>query len=201
MKEIKYLIITIIPIVILLLAFYFYETEGVNFSISINMGMFLLTYITVVFTYESLQKARKESYLESRPYLIADFDNEEETLFFYVQNIGKTSALDVKISISPDLNIFDQISFNKEVFKEKINFFPPGKTIKTNINTTSEFHQKNEAFTLTLIYKDSVGKKIKEDIYMNLKYRRHLLYQKRKKIDDVVKSLNKIGKAINDNSI
>ncbi|WP_143961236.1 hypothetical protein [Litoribacter populi] len=199
MKTLKWTIIGAIPLLFLLAPVLLNNVEEIDMGMATNMGMFFLTYFMVIFTWESLQKSRQESYLESRPYLIADFEAEEDTLYFYVKNIGKTSALDVSISINPDLKLFDQFSFNSEVFREKINFFPPGKIIKTNVNTTYEFHEKNEIYTLYLTYMDPLKNKIEEEIHMNLKYRRNLLYQKRKKMDDVVKSLEKIVKVLNKN--
>ncbi|WP_143960192.1 hypothetical protein [Litoribacter populi] len=124
MKTFKWLVIIIIPLLFLLAPTLAYGVEGIDMSMATNVGMFFLTYFMVIFTWETLQKSRQESYLESRPYLIADFEAEEGLLYFYVRNIGKTPALNVNLHINPDIKLFDKISFNEKVFSKEIKYSP-----------------------------------------------------------------------------
>jgi len=193
----KILLWFIIPLSI----FCFFGIIGFNYfeykiSDIINLGMFFLTYFLVIFAWESLKKSRKESYLESRPYLIGDFELEKGVLFFYVLNSGKTPAIGVKISVDPDILILDELSFNHKVFKNTIAFFPPKKIVKTIINRPSQFHEKYNEIKLKITYKDSMGKPFEEIFHIDLSYRKGLLYFNNKDIGDLVKSLNEIRSSL-----
>lgn len=155
--------------------------------------MILLTYFYVLFTWEMLEKLNTESYLEKRPYLIADFESENSFLSFYIKNIGKTPAKNVVIKIIPDIKMFERTSINETIFKNKIQFFPPDKKVETLINSTSEFFKKElTEYELEIKYEDTFGEIFKEKIVLNLEHHKSQSYIVTKNISDVVKSLNEI---------
>lgn len=190
----------VIPAIIIL-AFslsVFYSKEELNLADYLSFTMILLTYFYVIFTWEMLEKLKKESYLEKRPYLISDFESENSFLRIYVKNIGKTPAKNVEIQIRPDIKIFDNKSLNQSIFKEKILFFPPEKQIGSLINTTPEFF-KNESseYEISLSYSDVFDRIFEEKIILNLEHHKSQMYLPQKDITDIVKSLDKIKEELN----
>lgn len=110
-------------------------------------------------------RIKEESYLERRPYLIADFNSDNSELSFILKNIGKSPAKDVKISIEPDIIKFDGYSLNKSIFSKPINFFPPQKVVETWIERTSKYFDKNpDEYKVTLNYYDLFKNNYSEEL-------------------------------------
>ena len=166
----KYIIPSLVIISFLILAI----TEKADFDSGdyLNFGLTLLTYFYVVFTWEMLERMKTESYLERRPYLVADFKSPKSNLHFELENIGKTPALNVKVKVSPDFELLKkEDSINTTIFKDKIDFFPPKKLIETYLSTTSSFFEKNpDKFTVQLNYEDSFKNKFSEKIILDLNH-------------------------------
>jgi hypothetical protein len=192
----KYIIPSLIIISFLILAI----TEKADFDSGdyLNFGLTLLTYFYVVFTWEMLERMKTESYLERRPYLVADFKSPKSNLHFELENIGKTPALNVKVKVSPDFELLKkEDSINTTIFKDKIDFFPPGKLIETYLSTTSSFFEKNpDKFNVQLEYEDSFKRKFSEKIILDLNHHKKQSYLIEKELKDVVKSIDELKKTI-----
>lgn len=192
----KYIIPSLIIISFLILAI----TEKADFDSGdyLNFGLTLLTYFYVVFTWEMLERMKTESYLERRPYLVADFKSPKSNLHFELENIGKTPALNVKVKVSPDFELLKkEDSINTKIFKDKIDFFPPRKLIETYLSTTSSFFKKNpDKFTVQLDYEDTFKKKFSEKIILDLNHHKKQSYLIEKELKDVVKSIDELKKII-----
>ena len=192
----KYIIPSLVIISFLILAI----TEKADFDSGdyLNFGLTLLTYFYVVFTWEMLERMKTESYLERRPYLVADFKSPKSNLHFELENIGKTPALNVKVKVSPDFELLKkEDSINTTIFKDKIDFFPPKKLIETYLSTTSSFFEKNpDKFTVQLNYEDSFKNKFSEKIILDLNHHKKQSYLIEKELKDVVKSIDELKKII-----
>ena len=192
----KYIIPSLVIISFLILAI----TEKADFDSGdyLNFGLTLLTYFYVVFTWEMLERMKTESYLERRPYLVADFKSPKSNLHFELENIGKTPALNVKVKVSPDFELLKkEDSINTTIFKDKIDFFPPKKLIETYLSTTSSFFEKNpDKFTVQLNYEDSFKNKFSEKIILDLNHHKKQSYLIEKELKDVVKSIDELKKTI-----
>lgn len=186
-----------IPLIITLLyaLLLFFKFENLDSSIITNFLIIIMTYFLVVFAWVNLKKSRDDSYLQNRAYLIFDIEFEEGIFYFFLKNIGKTPAFEVEVRSIPDLKMFNISSLN-EVFKSKISFFPPGKEIKSDFDYSEDFFQREIIPTIIISYKDSEGKIHSESTTIDLSFRKGLLYKEKKKIDHLVKSLDKINSSI-----
>lgn len=173
-----------------------FEIKNLDSSVLSNFLMVLMTYFLVVFAWVSITKSKKESYYNNRAYIIFDIETDEGIFIFTLQNIGKTPAYDVKLNSEPDLQIFSISSLNS-VFKNQIKFFPPGKIIKSDFDYSDEFFDREISPTITINYKDIEGLFHSEVVKIDLSFRKGLVYRKKKKIDDIVKSLEKINASVN----
>ena len=190
----------IIPSLIIISFFVLIITGKADFDSGdyLNFGLTLLTYFYVLFTWEMLERMKTESYLERRPYLVADFKSPKSNLHFELENIGKTPALNVKVKVTPDFELLKkEDTINSTIFNDKIEFFPPKKIIETYLSSTSSFFEKNpDKFTVELNYEDSFKKKFSEKIILDLNHHKKQSYVIEKDMKDVVKGINELKKTI-----
>ncbi|MGB3152123.1 MAG: hypothetical protein WBB27_15820 [Maribacter sp.] len=190
----------IIPSLIIISFFVLTITGKADFDSGdyLNFGLTLLTYFYVVFTWEMLERMKTESYLERRPYLVADFKSPKSNLHFELENIGKTPALYVKVKATPDFELLNkEDTINSTIFNDKIEFFPPKKIIETYLSSTSSFFEKNpDKFTVELNYEDSFKKKFTEKIILDLNHHKKQSYVIEKDLKDIVKSIKELKKTI-----
>ena len=159
--------------------------------------LILLTYFYVYFTWETLDKMKKESSLERRPYIISDFTSEKSELGFYVKNIGKTPAKNVTVSIEPDIIKFNNDSLNQDIFGNKIDFFPPDKIVETTINSTSVYFKSNPShYVVSLNYTDSFNVKFSEKILLNLNHHKKQSYVVETDLKNIERNLEKLNKTL-----
>ena len=113
----KYIIPSLVIISFLILAI----TEKADFDSGdyLNFGLTLLTYFYVVFTWEMLERMKTESYLERRPYLVADFKSPKSNLHFELENIGKTHKIMKNIKLL-DCTLRDGGYYNRWDFSENL---------------------------------------------------------------------------------
>ncbi len=194
----------IFPILILIIGIVIFYNSNNQFLTSdyLTFALILLTYFYVYFTWETLNKMKKESHLERRPYIISDFTSDNSELGFYVKNIGKTPAKNVGIKIEPDIIKFNNDSLNKDIFGKKIDFFPPKKVVETTINETSKYFNNNpDNYVVTLTYTDSFNEKFSEKILLDLNHHKKQSYIVEKDIKNIVESLEKLNKTLSKKNI
>lgn len=189
----------IIPFFIIGLFILVHFYSGIDWKITdyLSFLMILLTYFYVVFTYEMLHRLETQSYLEKRPYLIADFTSERRILKVYVKNIGKTPAYNVEVKLIPDLHTHSGQSLNQTLFKNKIAFFPPEKKVETIVETFIDFFKKGSyQFQIELTYQDNFNENYKEMINVDLGHIEEQSGLVNKTTNDIVKSLDKLTKVL-----
>lgn len=194
----------IIPIGIIIIGILIFYNSNIQFLTSdyLTFILIFLTYFYVYFTWETLNKMKKESHLERRPYIISDFTSEKSELGLYVKNIGKTPAKNVEIKIEPDIVKFNNDSLNKDIFGSKIDFFPPEKIVETTINLTSKYFTNNpDNYVVTLNYNDSFNEKYSEKIPLDLNHHKKQSYIVEKELKDIVESLEKLNKTLSKKNV
>ncbi len=195
----RYILKYIVPIVIIGVLFIIHQANFIQFVISdyLTFTLIFLTYFYVYFTWETLDKMKQESFLERRPYIIADFTSERSELGFYLTNIGKTPAKNIKVKIVPDIVKFNGDTLNSSIFNEEISFFPPHKKVETTINTTSIYFRENsDHYIVKLNYTDSFNNKFSEEINLNLNHHKKQSYLVEKDLQNVIDSLEKINNTL-----
>ncbi len=194
----------IIPIGILIIGILIFYNSSIQFLTSdyLTFTLIFLTYFYVYFTWETLDKMKKESHLERRPYIISDFTSEKSELGFYVKNIGKTPAKNVEVRIEPDIVKFNNDSLNLDIFGRKIDFFPPDKIVETTINSTAEYFNNNPVnYVVSLNYTDSFNEKYSEKIILDLNHHKKQSYVVETDIENIVKSLEKLNKTLSKKNV
>lgn len=153
----------------------------------------LLTYLYVILTGRMVWQMKETSEEESRPYIIGDIEFEGNLGFFEIKNIGKLPAKELKISVTPDLQIIGGRSLS--MVANIIAIVPPGKIIKAFINTDRELLKDDapKEYKISLEYKWAKNKVIKEEYAVDLRYRKGLLYKKPKGVNDIAESLESIN--------
>ena len=192
----------IVPTVLILIFLILFYLGKINWEATdyLSFGMIVLTYFYVVFTWEMLNRIETQNYLEKRPYLIGDFNKDRQIVKFYIKNIGKTPATNVKIQIAPDVTTFQGKSLNETLFKNQIKFFAPDQKIDTAINSRKDFFEKetNRNYQIKIEYQDTIrsSRKFSETIDLNLDHleeENNILY---KTTTDLVNSIDKLTKEI-----
>lgn len=191
----------IIPITLFTVFVVLHVVNKVNWKATeyLSLGMIVLTYFYVVFTWEMLQRIETQNYLEKRPYVIADFHKERQVLKIYIKNIGKTPAKNVKVELQPDIITFDNKSLNKTLFENPVQFFPPGKKIDTAINSRNDFfkNEENRKYQIKIHYEDvASNKEFNEVIDIDLDHLENENDIIIKTTHDLVKSVDKLTEEI-----
>lgn len=163
----------------------------------INISLVILTYFYVALTWEMVKNIKDESHLEKRPYIIFDVKPQNSFLYFQVENIGKTLAKNLKVSIDPDIKIIKNYTLNTSIFKSAIPYFPPKKQVQTYIGSKSDFFEENPiSFQVTISYSDNFENNYKESYNLDLTHIKKELYPIKKDINDLVKTIDKLVSAV-----
>lgn len=134
----------------------------------------------------------------SRPYLVFDLEVRHRCFLAVLRNLGKTAALNVRVSISPQLK--SKISGEEwptSLTSNEISFMPPNKEIIDFILPTIDFCNlyPNLKFNGELVYFDTEGSIYKESFELDLNYRKTLL-QIPDEEDRILNELSKISESI-----
>jgi len=99
--------------------------------------------------------------------------------------------------IEPDIVKYNNDSLNKDMFDNKIDFFPPDKIVETTINSTSEYFKSNpDNYVVRLNYTDSFNEKYTEEISLDLKHHKKQSYIVETDLKNIGKSLEKLNKTL-----
>ncbi len=105
------------------------------------------------------------------PNVIVDFIFEEGLFYIAVKNIGSESAYNVTTKFS---HHFKGVGGEKDVSNfamfRKIEFMPPGKEIKTFLDTSHSYFKREEPTNISLVvyFTNSAGKRFSNKIKHNL---------------------------------
>lgn len=113
-----------------------------------SLILVFLTYIYVLLTYLILNSNNKLAKEQLRPYVIASFNNEDNSVYFSVKNFGERPALNTKITMSEG---FEELQFRsirgnyRYMLEQK--FLAPGQEIKNLVSDPAAIirPQKKEA--------------------------------------------------------
>lgn len=163
--------------------------------------LIFLTYIYVLLTYEILHSNNLLSKEQLRPYVIANFIEENHFVYLSIKNFGKRPAFDVTVNLSEgfdDLQ-FDSIRGNyKYLLQQK--FIAPSQEIKNVVADamsilSSRKINVNKCFDLSVIFFDSDSKKyeLKYQIDFNNRYD-----EKSIRSESVIDGLKNISKELKD---
>jgi len=161
-----------------------------------NFLIVLLTYIYVVLTGQMVRKMIEIQKQDRRPYLIFDLVFEGHIVYISLKNIGKISANDISVKITPDLpTLGNHPPLSETIFKKPILFFPPGKELKSLFNVSKDIldNNKPDTYNVELIYRWEGQKElIQETSIINIPHEKYVAYTSTKDLTDIYKILEKI---------
>ncbi|MCK5260785.1 MAG: hypothetical protein KAJ44_01220 [Thermoplasmatales archaeon] len=119
-----------------------------------------IVYAILTWKIVSLTKMMRE------PKVIVDFQPREEWINFLdiiIQNIGETSAYDIKFKIDPDFEYMKGKFLSELNYMKGINYLPPKKTIRSFITSMAvDTKNKQKPFEIEVSYITEGGKPKKE---------------------------------------
>jgi hypothetical protein len=114
--------------------------------------------------------ARKRSSAK-RPDVIVDFIFEEGLLYIVVENIGDEPALKVSVRFKPKFKgVGGQVAVSTLPLFENIEFLAPHKSIRTFLDASAAYFQRNEPLRITarVSYNDRQDRHYQELIHHDL---------------------------------
>ena len=157
----------------------------------------------------SVQEMKEMRDEETAPHVIVYFElPPEKLIYLVVKNLGKGTAMDVKLHFDPPLATTGQISINDmPMIKEGIASMPPGYELRTILGSSFEYFGNDQ---LPLKYSAKVsffgGLRSEQRVVnqvLDLSMHKNLLYVRRKgiheltqEIEGLVKIQSKITKAL-----
>ena len=163
-------------------------------SNSVSFAITLFTYIYVVLTGAMVRQMIKNQDEQMRPYITADLDYVNGTLYLIIQNIGQRAAHDVSFAFEPELVARGGRNYSQSHFKEAFSFIPPKKMIKYFINWGDELAKGKIPleYNVTIAYSYQKTQKAEEKYRLDLSPYLGMLYHRTADLNVVVKSLNEI---------
>jgi len=150
---------------------------GVSNLVALFAALFTYTY--VVLTAEMVRRITQAQREERRPYVLAIIEFEKHMAWFSVQNIGKTAALNVDITITPDLPAMrKENDLVKNILSKPISFLPPNGFIRTVVNGSGALFKEGapREYVIRLSYHDaSEDKPFVQEYCINLDSYEHAI--------------------------
>jgi hypothetical protein len=120
-----------------------------------NVFLSVLTAGYVFLTYWILKSTRQSIREQARPYIIASLPFENEQVWLSIRNIGNRPALDVKVTITPTLEI---LGSKPELWSPLLtqSFLAPDREVRNPIITgfaSLEIDPKKKVFVIDVEYK------------------------------------------------
>lgn len=127
-------------------------------------------------------RAKENRNFISRPEVIVDFIFEEGLFYIAVENLGDQPALKVSVRFKPKFNgVAGQIAVSSLPLFKNIEFLAPHKSIRTFLDTSASYFQRNEPGRVTVLvsyydrknqqYQDTIHHDL--SIYQDIGYIRH----------------------------
>lgn len=120
-----------------------------------------------------LQANEDNTFQQIRPYVVLSLYSENLSLMFRIENIGKTPAKDVKISIEPELKnlaVFCDVKIDYEKLLNQ-SFLAPNIAIQTVLSSTIELYENKEKLgfhKVNISYKTLEDKELYEEYTINI---------------------------------
>lgn len=135
---------------------------------------------------------------ETAPYIIAFFDVHEHMVDLVLKNIGKSVAMDINISIDPDISKITDADLST-ILNKGIKMLVPNQEYRTFLTPTVQMYEKNDKliFKICLSYKGGfLNKERKYEYTTNLDIYRKRRFTFKKTFDDLVSKIDEIKRAI-----
>lgn len=164
-----------------------------------SLILVFLTYVYVLLTYLILNSSNKLAKEQLRPYVIANFTEENNSLYFSIKNYGKRPAYNIKVNMSDGLEEFqvDAIRGNYKYLLEQ-KFLAPLQELKNFVTDPAYIISPrkkdiNKCFDFNITFYDSDDEKyeLKYQIDLNNFYDKMSIHK-----ESVVENLEKIYKEI-----
>lgn len=153
------------------------------------------------FAFVQIRDARSLREEESRPVVVVDFDVDKKPhmIYLYFENLGRTTAHDVRLTFDPPLQ--------SKTFKVEFGFFnhtfptlPPGKRIESFFDSSTE-RLSPEAdlpakYSVTVKYKDRHRKEWTDSYLLDIEALRGRMFVGEKTMEDVAKAVEDIHKQL-----
>lgn len=113
----------------------------------------IATMILAILTWKMVKEMKQARLDTSRPYVIAYLEYKEHQVFFICENIGKTTAQNVKLDFDTPLLGIENYEVSKELFSSPIPSMPPTHQIKTFVNSSINILENNkDLLNITIKY-------------------------------------------------
>jgi hypothetical protein len=155
--------------------------------------------LSAAFALAQLWLARSLQKEEAKPSVVVDLDVDKRPhlIFLYFQNLGKTTAYDVRLGFDPPLEIAHDIDSVVHFFGRTFPTLPPGKRIESYFDSSidrlsDDFTGSNE-YTVTVTYRGRDNIPYTDKYTLDIEVFRGRLSVDYKTTDDVVKVLESMG--------
>lgn len=175
------------------------EWTDITQVVLVGLQLIVLT-AAAIFGGAQAINARRLREDQARPFVIMDFEVEENWIYLSISNLGRTLAREVAFEISPPFKTGRGRTFeNLKMLQEGIATLPPGKTIRTFFDSSIE--RKNQGlpdvYAVTVRYTDGHPKPRRRRRYedhfdLDLEIYRNVSWIKRHGIHDMHKTLGEI---------
>lgn len=149
-----------------------------------------------------LRDARALREEEARPVVLVDLDIDKHPhmIYVYFQNLGRTTAHNVRLWFDPPLESSvrgpGRVAFFEHIFPT----LPPGKRLESFLDTAitrlSEHTTLPTSYVATVTYEDRRGAQYADSYLLDIEAFRGRMYVGKKDIDDVAKALESMSQQL-----
>jgi hypothetical protein len=160
--------------------------------------------ISAVFAAVQVRDARSLREEEARPVVVVDLDIDKRPhmIFLYFQNLGKTTAHDVRLTFTPRLQ--STVAGGKYVtfFDHTFPTLPPGKRIDSFFDSAiarlAEPPPLPTSYDATVEYRDRLGRLHSDDYHLDIEAFRGRMSVPERGVEEIAAALEEIDKHLKD---
>lgn len=181
----------------------FYITKEPQLIFSGLVAFASLVYAYLTFLLVTLTKDMRDYQKEQRePNINIDFQHDEHAINFVnmiIENIGKSTAYDVKINIEPDMEYFKEKKLSDLPIIKNKHDIPANKRIKFFLTSMLQDTEKkiNEPYKISVYFKNEKGEEFHREFEIDLKMLSDALFTQDNPLEDIKKSLDSIKNNFN----
>jgi len=140
-----------------------------NWQAAAAIGTLLVAIVAAVIALVQIHQARRLREEQAAPYVIAQLESSEVAasfIDFVVENIGRTSAFDIKLKIDPPMVRATEVPtyafMDARVIANSVRMLAPNQEIRMHFDTAIERFAKGlpSVYAMTVYAKDSKGRKL-----------------------------------------
>jgi hypothetical protein len=152
--------------------------------------------------YAQIKDARGLREEEARPVVVVDLDTEVSSHVYYIyfQNLGKTTAHDVRLTFDPPLRASQAEQYVQNFFSHTFPTLPPGKRLQSAWDSSlAVLEDKNSlptCYSVTVTYRDRNGKPFVDEYVLDAGVYKGRMYADKKDVEDLVRAIEKIQKTL-----